>query len=335
MSDFETRLQRGLLVFLVLIATVVAAMNYWYRALPTKVARERAAAAAQPSRRIPRSPPSAAAVPAAPAAVAVPTQAAAPPPRDSGIATVELPDGRVVGFDSVEHRDSVAEWYTGPQVTPWIRNGASGEKSPLPSPPSDRQKFTALLLADGRLALIGGQTPRDVVALERRCADCPDEYATFGEPTPARSTDVLEFESGTWRAGPVAASPGDFALRLRDGRIFKLGLAVDTSSENISTDVNAEVADAAFTKWRPAGDTRLDDGFSRAQLFESRNGVVMFVDGSGGYRALHWTDSGKLVPWLEGESWMRVKRFDEGHLLLTQHVDVYPPRSKDLLVELP
>jgi hypothetical protein len=336
MADFETNLQRGLLVFLVFIVTVVAAMNYWYRALPAKVARERAAETMPSRQAAHRARETQAAVPANPA-VSVPRQTpdSASPPRDSGIPVVELPDGRSIGFDLVENRDGVVGWYTGPQVKPWIRNDPTQEKSPLPSPPGDRQKFTALLLADGRLALIGGQTPRDVVALERKCADCAEEYITFGDPTPAATTDVFDFETGTWSRGPTSSGAGDFAIRLRDGSIFKVGLAVDTSSDDASTSVSAEVADAGFTQWESAGGTRVDDWFSRAQVFESRNGVVMLLDGSGGYRALHWTDTGKWVPWLEGETWMNVKRLDEGHLLLTQSIDAYPPRSKDLIVELP
>ena len=43
MQDLEYKLQRWMLGLLVLIVVVVAAMNYWYRVLPEKVARERSA----------------------------------------------------------------------------------------------------------------------------------------------------------------------------------------------------------------------------------------------------------------------------------------------------
>jgi hypothetical protein len=60
----------------------------------------------------------------------------------------------------------------------------------------------------------------------------------------------------------------------------------------------------------------------------------MLLGGPGGQRAYHW-NRGKLNAWLEGESWARAAQLDEGHLQLTQNLDVYPPRSKSLIVELP
>jgi hypothetical protein len=333
MADFEYALQRWMLVMLVVIVLAVAAMNYWYRVLPLNVARERTAeqyrAAQHRTRRI-ETP---VVVPAAQTVVQRPQ----PREEDLDIPVLTLPDGRTLGFAKwVSNRNNLHDWPTTAVIHPWLDGEEYSERISLPSIPSQREGFTPMLLEDGRLALIGGSTPRDVVALESKCADCPDEYIPFGESTPSTTTDVFDFESGTWSTGPTAEGTGRIAIRLRDGRIFKASLDLDSSvGEPYAIDIRMEVADNKFTKWERVGGTRVSGTNSHAEIFESRNGVVMLLGTHDGRRAFHLTPGGKLKPWLEGETWSKVEQLDEGHLQLTQRIDETPPRYQKLIVELP
>lgn len=340
MSDLESSLQKWLLIFIVGIAITVASMNYWYKTLPEKAAREAAAR----EQRAPTPLPARKAASTAPAPSVTPVMAPAPaavpkpsPPReeDFDAPLLNLPDGRVLGFaKQAGPRDLTIDWTVTDRIHPWIRDERTLDRTELPAISSQRQSFTALLLADGRLALVGGLAPRDMVALERKCEDCPDEYIPFGEATPSTSTDVFDFESGAWSKGPTARRPADGAMRTRDGRVIQVSLERIESGEDQLTDIRVEITDAKFTRWAPAGEIRSAAWLSGVQLFESREGAVLLLGGPGGLRAFHWND-GKLKPWMEGQTWSAAEQLDEGHLQLTQMLDVFPPRSQNLIVELP
>jgi hypothetical protein len=339
MSDFESSLQKWLLIFIVGIAITVASMNYWYKTLPERAARENANRA--PTATIPAShPPLAAEAPASTAPAPPPNNTAAVESLqsrevDADIPHLTLADGRTLGFATTRKSAGYTEdWAVTDIIHPWVLVEETQEKVSLPVIPSQREAFTPIQLADGRLALIGGRTPRDIVALESKCADCPDEYIPFGEATPSTTTDVFDFEAGAWSKGPTADNTGTAAIRLRDGSVLKLGLVEVTSGERTETDIHLETADSAFTRWEKAGETRSDVRLNGARLFESRNGAVILLSQGGSQRAYHWTPRGKIKPWLEGESWIEVEQLDEGHLQLTQGTGD-SQRSKKQIVELP
>jgi hypothetical protein len=331
MSDFESSLQKWLLIFIVGIAITVSAMNYWYKTLPERMARESANQA--PVVLQPRDKTQAVAVPVPPAATNTVVEAPQPRVVDADIPQLTLADGRTLGFATTRSPFGNNElWDETEIIHPWLRVEETQEKTPLPVIPSQREAFTPVQLADGRLALIGGRTPRDIVALESKCADCADEYIPFGEATASATTDVFDFESGAWSKGPTANSAGTTAIRLRDGSVLKVGL--EYIADGGQMDVHVEIADSAFTHWERSGEAHLDFWLSDARIFESRNGAVILLERGGTQRAYHWTPRGKLKPWLEGESWIEVEQLDEGHLQLTQNT-ADPQRPKKQIVELP
>ena len=337
MSDFESSLQRWILGVLVLMTIALAGMNYWYKVLPEKAARERAAKTPQK----PRPSRTAQVVPAVPA-VAV-TQPSAtpqpkPPPRKTDIENLSLtlPDGRILGFEGVGPADDTETLTMASIINPWVLVERTRERIELPVIPSRREYFIPLLLADGRMALIGGNTPRDVVAFEKKCADCADEYMPFGEGTPSTTTDIFDFETGTWSAGPVASLTTASAIALREGGVFKVGFDHVPVKDQFATTLQIETTDEKFTQWRRVGDIHAGAFVSQVNVFQSRNGVViLYWIGNVGARAWHWSGPGKIKPWLEGESWSSVEQLDEGHLQLTEQLDVWPARSKKKIVELP
>ncbi len=111
-----------------------------------------------------------------------------------------------------------------------------------------RQQSTLIELADGRLAVMGGSAQLELVALEKECFDCPDKLVSIGPFRAAHTTELLD-ESRTgqprWRFGPASHFGGGRALKLANGRIFKLSLTDNYDSGGY----RAEVADAAFTRW--------------------------------------------------------------------------------------
>jgi len=111
-----------------------------------------------------------------------------------------------------------------------------------------RVSGSVVVLADGRLAVMGGDAQLDRVALDKGCADCPDEFVSIGPMRPARSTELLDEadpQAPRWVNGPMAHFPGGQGFRLTNGRVVKVSLR-EPMGEN---GVQAEVADAAFTRW--------------------------------------------------------------------------------------
>ncbi len=122
--------------------------------------------------------------------------------------------------------------------------------SPKGGKPSDisvlrraRSQSSLIELSDGRLVVAGGEAQREIVALEKNCFECPDDFVSIGPFVAARSTEILaESPQRTrWATGPQANYGGGRAFKLADERIFKL------STEEYS--YKAEIADAGFTKW--------------------------------------------------------------------------------------
>src|SRR5688572_27170121 len=188
MSDFESSLQKWLLIFIVGIAITVSAMNYWYKTLPERMAREsarQAPPAVLPARD--KTPAGDAPAVAAPVVEVPQTREV-----DADIPRLTLADGRTLGFATTRKPAGHTEdWAVTDVIHPWVLVEETQQKISLPVIPSQREAFTPVQLADGRLALIGGRTPRDIVALESKCADCADEYIPFGEATASTTTDVF------------------------------------------------------------------------------------------------------------------------------------------------
>jgi hypothetical protein len=328
MSDFEFKLQKWLLAIVILIATGLLAINQWFRPLSAGVATQATAQASDNASRVQ----AAAATPADP-------HVAEPQPAteevDAGLPVITLEKGRTLRFAKTAKRRQSYDWPVTDIIHPWLFVDG-GQQVSLPPIPSERDQFTPLVLLDGRLALIGGRTPRDLLAQEGQCAGCPDEYIPFGEPIPSITTDILDIESATWSKGPNAARPANAAIRLRDGSIVKVNLESDgADSEHGATHVYVETSDIRFTRWETDAEARCNGWFSLARVFESHDGAVLLLAGEGGTRAYHWKVRGKLEQWLEGEIWDQAEQVDEGHLQLTSNLDVYPPRSEKRIVELP
>jgi hypothetical protein len=351
MADLEGSLHRWILGLLVLIALAVAGMNYWYRVLPAKVAREayenqptvnERLAAYRANAAMKRSE---AAVARSVPGVEATTMAIGPAPvlsevareQDLDIPLLTLPDGRSLGFArTLVPNDNTQDWTVTDVIHPWVQRGDGTERAAHPRIPSQRDQFIPLLLADGRLVLVGGRTPRDVIALEKRCPQCPDEYQPFGDATPSLTTDVYDFATRTWSTGPRSELTTDAAIRLRDGRVLKVHLdTAQGKSFKLATSISLEVSDAAFTSWKRAGELKSDSHLAGLHLFESRTGAVLLFSGIDRQHAFHWQPRGALKPWLGDESWSRVEQLDEGHLQITQSLDEYPPRTRKKILELP
>lgn len=130
----------------------------------------------------------------------------------------------------------------------WRPNSPHGTTESVATTRKARVQASLIELDDGRLVAVGGQAQLDRVALEKDCTNCPDEYVSLGPFRAARSTEVLDFtghERVTWRPGPAANFGGGRAVKLANGKIFKLA---QNESEEYRI-YRAELTDASFTRW--------------------------------------------------------------------------------------
>lgn len=150
-----------------------------------------------------------------------------------------------------------------------------------------RVSGSVVTLADGRLAVVGGDAQLERVALQKRCNDCPDEFVSIGPMRAARSTELLDEsdpQSPRWVNGPRANFPGGQGFRLDNGRVVKVSLEFEKA-------VQAEVADAAFTQW-----TRLPLPPAVPSHFEGRHNNIVSVTAIGN-RVLVMIDSNVTLVW--------------------------------------
>jgi hypothetical protein len=139
-------------------------------------------------------------------------------------------------------------WPRGTALMAW--SPQQPEQAPRRIAPLRKGRVSGSLvnLADGRLAVVGGDAQLDRVALKKGCTDCPDEFVSIGPMRAARSTELLDESdplAPRWVNGPLAHFPGGQGFRLTNGRIVKVSLR-EPMGEN---GVQAEVADAALTQW--------------------------------------------------------------------------------------
>ncbi|WP_295577649.1 hypothetical protein [uncultured Lamprocystis sp.] len=117
-----------------------------------------------------------------------------------------------------------------PLTTRLVRWRPGQAPQPLAPLHQGRDQATLLELADGRLVALGGQTRASAVAADGTCPDC--------------ATEIFDDKTGRWKIGPSAAYPGGRAVKLANGRIFKLCL----TGWDAGGGYRAEIADAAFTR---------------------------------------------------------------------------------------
>jgi hypothetical protein len=290
----ETDFARWGLIGLMVMVVALAAMKEWYRDRPgsdhaklpdrgdTTSRRRRAASEVSPP------------VSSVPAA-----EPAKPHTRDlTEVPVIRLEDGRSLWFAQVID-DNIENWATTDRVFAWLWDDSKQDKTALPVPPSQRDHFSAILLEDGRLALIGGRTPRDVLALERTCDECADEYIAFGEAVGSRTTDIYDFDSRAWRSGPAAefaGNVGNTAIQLRDGRILRVSVEQILLPTDVSEDLIVEIADPLLTRWKRAGafHFRGHSTFADLNLVEREDGIDVRSPGAPD-ALLQWSSPDTLV----------------------------------------
>ncbi len=101
---------------------------------------------------------------------------------------------------------------------------------------------TVLELHDQRLVVVGGSTAEKLESTADQCLDCNDDTVSSGATEPTTTTEIFDDNLGQWLAGPKTNFPGGRALKLANGKIFKLSLSEGA--------YHAEISDALFTAWK-------------------------------------------------------------------------------------
>ncbi|NOT99736.1 MAG: hypothetical protein HOO97_11685 [Sideroxydans sp.] len=159
-----------------------------------------------------------------------------------------------------------------------------------------RTQSTLIELDDGRLAVMGGDAQLERVALEKECLDCPDEFVSIGPFQAETSTEVLNESNAAnpvWQDGPVANYGGGRALKLANGRVFKLSLIGVFDEQGY----RAEIADAGLTHWEIAPPFPLAPALIR-NVSVVGNRVIILADK---IQTIVWDDDSKS--WLIWKNW--------------------------------
>lgn len=206
-------------------------------------------------------------------------------------------NGDVAWIEGGEAIDSEKE--ETPQVSvlkhwkPDVKNPNEKQAAPLRKA---RTQSTLIELDNGRLVVMGGYAQLERVALEKECFDCPDEFVSIGPFQAARSTEVLDESNAAnpvWQGGPVAHYGGGRALKLSNGRVFKLSLIGDSDQQGY----RAEISDAAFSNWEIAPSFPLAPALIR-NVSVVGNRVIILTDK---IQTIVWDDDSKS--WLTWENW--------------------------------
>ncbi len=207
--------------------------------------------------------------------------------------------------DFVYLTNGLIKWHEGDEPLPptqlyrWRLDKAPEVLAPLRL---SRERPTLLELADGRLAVIGGTAQRDLIAFEKDCLDCQDSFAIRGPFEETASTEIFDENLKTWVPAAPAYYPGGRAVRLANGRVFKLALRGYTSEEGYQ----AEIADPGITRWTRTPPFPLrEEKTSVWQLVAVGNRAVIVMERPAD-RLVVWEDDKQqwqiLKPW-KGVTW--------------------------------
>ncbi|MBC7617571.1 MAG: hypothetical protein H7293_01020 [Candidatus Saccharibacteria bacterium] len=134
-----------------------------------------------------------------------------------------------------------------PLVSTLMRWNPTGGTAQLGKLRQARIYATVLELNDRRLVVLGGETGKMLESSTDLCPDCSDETVATGAMEPTTATEIFDDATGKWRRGPVTNFAGGRAVKLANGKVFKLSLAQRYSAEG---GYRAEIADALFSNWK-------------------------------------------------------------------------------------
>lgn len=178
-------------------------------------------------------------------------------------------------------------------LTRWRIGGAAQPLAPLRQ---GRTQATLLELADGRLVVIGGRAQQSIIDKKNACTDCPNKKVS-GPLEFESTTEIYDDKANQWLPGPIPNHAGGRAVKLANGRIFKLSMKGLGADEGY----RAEVADAAFAGWEELPDFPLQP-FNVRDVVTAENRVLI-LPGKPSQQTVIWDDARRA--WLVSELWYR------------------------------
>lgn len=153
---------------------------------------------------------------------------------------VQRANSNLVTFNATLQTDRANET----RVSQW--DPVTGKLQTLAPMQKLRTGFSALELADGRIAVGGGWEIEGYIALDNDCSGCQDEFVPIGGWKNAFTTESYDFKSNQWTAGPDSRHAGGTIVRLPDGRVVK----VSSIEGDKCTGAALEVAGVDFESWK-------------------------------------------------------------------------------------
>lgn len=167
-------------------------------------------------------------------------------------------------------------------VTTLIRWHPGISPQPMAHLSQGRLHATLIELADARLAVIGGEV--------RPSPLNPAEPLQF-----APTTEIFNDKVNEWVTGPRPNYAGGRAVKLANGRVFKLSM----KNWYVTNGYQAEVADAAFTRWKKLPEFPLKE-FNVMDMMVVGNRVYILPDEP--YRkTVIWNDTSRV--WSIAQIW--------------------------------
>ena len=159
---------------------------------------------------------------------------------------------------------------------------------------------TVVELNDKRLVVVGGETAKRLEISAEQCPDCNENTASVGAMEPATSTEIYDRANEKLRAGPRANYEGGRALKLANGKVFKLSLARRWSAEE---GYRAEISDMAFTRWKKLPPLPIKQ-FNLRHMTVAGNRILLFADKASD-KTIVWDDERKA--WKVWDSWFKTE----------------------------